>query len=67
VNSRFYRLFEKELREAIKTDSDALIAGQATDYTDYRVRVARIKANKDALEKALEVYKNLDKDDDENG
>ena len=59
--------FERKILERIETEADALKAGRATDYTDYKKRAERISTWNRCLEDlktVADTYLQEDEDDD---
>lgn len=59
---------EHILRARIQKETDALVAGRATDWVDYKVRVERIKEANQALQDihaAVKAYLKRENEDDD--
>jgi hypothetical protein len=49
LDLKFYRELEKELGEQLEQLAAELVSGKASDFSDYRYRVGRIRGVQDAL------------------
>ena len=52
LDLRLYQLLEEEYGQLLEKLAAELIAGRASDYSDYRYRVGRIHGIREALELA---------------
>lgn len=50
LDLKLYQLVEEELGQLLEKLAAELIAGRASDYSDYRYRVGRIHGVREALE-----------------
>lgn len=62
--NKFARTLVASLDEQIKTSSDSVASGAATDYADYRGRCGEIKALKRLRSWIVEKAKTEDESDD---